>query len=112
VPEPQSALPTVTVVVPTTFDRIELLERCVASLVAQDYPAFDVVIVDNRPVEGPERAARYARLGSDARVSVVPEARPGSSAARNAGVRAATGEVVAFTDDDVEVESGWLRAIG
>jgi GT2 family glycosyltransferase len=105
----RTALPSVTVVVPTTFDRVELLERCVASLVAQDYPAFDVIVVDNRPAD----PARWARLSTmDSRVSVIGEARPGSSAARNAGVRVATGAVVAFTDDDVEVESGWLRAIG
>jgi GT2 family glycosyltransferase len=105
-PVDDAALPSVTVVVPTTFDRVELLERCVESLLAQDYPAFDVVVVDNRPAPG-------HRLSTvDSRVRVVGEERPGSSAARNAGVRAATGAVVAFTDDDVVVETGWLRAIG
>jgi hypothetical protein len=37
---------------------------------------------------------------------------PGISAARNAGVGNANGEVIAFTDDDVRVEPQWLRAIG
>ncbi len=109
---PDEALPTVTVVVPTTFDREELLARCVASLLAQDYPVFDVVVVDNRPENSPQRRALWSRLSVDPRVSVVAETVPGSSAARNCGVRAARGEVVAFTDDDVEVESGWLRALG
>jgi GT2 family glycosyltransferase len=108
-PVPDAALPRITVVVPTTFERADLLEECVASLVAQDYPAFDVVVVDNRPTD----PARWSRLSTmDGRVSVVAAPVPGSSAARNAGVRAATGAVVAFTDDDVVVESGWLRAIG
>jgi glycosyltransferase involved in cell wall biosynthesis len=106
------ALPSVTVVVPTTFERIDLLQRCVASLVAQDYPVFDVVVVDNRPEDSPRRLALWSRLSADGRVSVVAEPRPGSSAARNCGVGVARGEVVAFTDDDVEVESGWLRALG
>jgi GT2 family glycosyltransferase len=110
---PDSALPRVTVVVPTTFDRGEWLEQCVACLAAQDYPHFDVVVVDNRPDGTPERAERWARLCAyDARVSVVAEPFAGSSAARNAGVRAATGEVIAFADDDVLIHSGWLRAIG
>jgi hypothetical protein len=106
------ALPSVTVVVPTTFDRVDLLRRCVASLVAQDYPVFDVVVVDNRPEDSPRRRALWSRLMVDGRVSVVAEPRPGSSAARNCGAGVARGEVVAFTDDDVEVESGWLRALG
>jgi glycosyltransferase involved in cell wall biosynthesis len=107
-----SGLPVVSVVVPSTFDRVALLERCVASLVAQDYPAFEVIVVDNRPEVSEVRAGFWARLGADSRVSVVAESRPGSSAARNCGVASAVGEVVAFIDDDVEVESGWLRAIG
>jgi glycosyltransferase involved in cell wall biosynthesis len=109
---PDARLPLVSVVVPSTFERVELLERCVASLVAQDYPSFEVVVVDNRPDGSVERAEFYRRLRADDRVDVVTQARPGSSAARNRGVEAVTGEIVAFTDDDVEVESGWLRAIG
>ena len=106
------ALPSVTVVVPTTFDRVDLLRRCVASLLAQDYPVFDVVVVDNRPEDSPRRRALWSQLMVDGRVSVVAQERPGSSAARNRGAQLARGEVVAFTDDDVEVESGWLRALG
>jgi glycosyltransferase involved in cell wall biosynthesis len=109
---PDGVLPWVTVVVPTTFDRVDLLQRCVASLVAQDYPLFDVVVVDNRPEDSPGRRELWARLSVDARVSVVAQERRGSSAARNRGVEVARGEIVAFTDDDVEVESGWLRALG
>ena len=44
-------------------------------------------------------------------VRVVRETRPGISAARNRGLEAAKGEIVAFTDDDVEVDPGWLLAI-
>jgi glycosyltransferase involved in cell wall biosynthesis len=109
---PTVGLPLVSVVVPSTFERVELLERCVASLVAQDYPSFEVVVVDNRPDGSVERAEFYRRLRAERRVSVVAEPRRGISPARNCGVALAVGEIVAFTDDDVEVESGWLRAIG
>jgi GT2 family glycosyltransferase len=110
---PEAALPRMTVVVPTTFDRVEWLAQCVECLVAQDYPDFDVIVVDNRPSDTPERAALWARLCAyGPRVSVIAEPVAGSSAARNAGVRAATGDVIAFADDDVLIEPGWLRAMG
>jgi GT2 family glycosyltransferase len=45
-------------------------------------------------------------------VRVVSEPRPGISAARNRGLAVATGDIVAFTDDDAEAEPAWLRALG
>jgi len=110
--ERAGAEPFVSVVVPSTFERVDALERCVAALVAQDYANFEVIVVDNRPEDTPSRAAVWRRLSSNSRVSVVAESRRGISAARNHGLAAATGAIVAFTDDDVEVESGWLAAIG
>ena len=43
---------------------------------------------------------------------MVREPRPGASAARNRGASVATGEIIAFTDDDVQAHPGWLSAIG
>src|SRR5262249_12609285 len=58
----EDALPSVTVVVPTTFDRLGMLERCVRNLLMQDYPAFDVVVVDNRPAPGHRLTTVDSRL--------------------------------------------------
>lgn len=109
---PDSDLPFISVVVPTVMARVELLERSVDRLLRLNYPAFEVVLVDNRPDGSAERAALHDRLSTDARVVVVAESRPGISAARNRGVRHARGDIVAFTDDDAEVDPNWLRAIG
>ncbi len=97
-------LPRATVVVPTMVSRRDQLLRCVRSLTELDYPDYEVIVVDNRPAGAPP-----AQLPG---VRVVRETRPGISAARNRGLQEATGEIVAFTDDDVEVDRRWLRALG
>ncbi|MDD7966786.1 glycosyltransferase [Actinomycetospora sp. DW7H6] len=104
-------LPSIAVVIPTIVERSDELVACLDALAAVEYDRFEVVLVDNRrtiPDDDPLPAA----LAGRARVRCVREARPGISAARNAGVAATTADVVAFTDDDVHVDTGWLRAIG
>jgi GT2 family glycosyltransferase len=97
------------VVVPTNFARPAALERCLKSLAELDHPDYEVIVVDNRPAGAATAGAGPAGIDG---VRVVREPRPGISAARNRGVSAATGEIVAFTDDDVQVHPGWLRALG
>ena len=104
-------LPPATVVVPTNVGRPEQLLRCVGRLSQLDYPDFEVIVVDNRrtSARGKEVLESLRRLPQ---VRVVAERRPGISAARNLGLAQAGGEIIAFTDDDVEVDRGWLRALG
>src|SRR5579883_2245503 len=56
-------------------------------------------------------SALAALLASDKRLRYLREASVGLSAARNAGLRAARGALIAFTDDDCTVEPGWLAAL-
>ena len=114
-PQPEvldNELPFISVVVPTTMSRLADLDRCVASLTRLDYPTYEVILVDTRPDATPGRAALHRQLCADPRVRVATEAYPGISAARNTGVRLASGSIVAFTDDDAEADPNWLRAIG
>lgn len=92
------------VIVPTAVSRADQLRRCVRRLTELDHPDYEVIVVDNRPGDAPPFEIAGAR--------VLRERRPGISAARNRGLAAATGQIVAFTDDDVEVDSRWLRALG
>ena len=98
------ALPRASVVVPCNFARPAQLRRCVERLVELDYPDYEVIVVDNRPGDVPEAEIPGVR--------VVREPRPGISAARNRGIAVATGEIIAFTDDDAVVDRHWLRALG
>jgi hypothetical protein len=106
-PTPDDLLPFATVIVPSLFARGDALELCAQRLADQDYPHYEVVIVDNRTTrhDPPDWAGRYPN------VRVVSELRPGISAARNRGLDVAGGAIVACTDDDVEVGPGWLRAL-
>ena len=94
-------------VVICTRDRAEELSRCLASLPLQSRVPDQVVVVDNASRDdGRTRAAALA-----AGVDYVREDRPGLDIARNRGVRAATGDIVAFTDDDVRLHPRWLERL-
>jgi len=90
-------------VVICTRDREQALGRCLRSLQHQRSPAGEIVVVDNSAT-----ASARAVCAQFPHVIHVHEPRPGLSIARNTGVRAASGEIVAFTDDDVEPHPGWL----
>jgi glycosyltransferase involved in cell wall biosynthesis len=104
-------LPFATVVLPTTFGRVELIRRTLATLTALDYPDYEVLVVDNRPGGDDSPVPDLGPAGDDPRLRLVRAHRPGVSAARNAGIGQARGEIVAFTDDDVLAGRGWLRAL-
>jgi GT2 family glycosyltransferase len=96
----------VSVVLCTTFEREQELRNCLASLAELDYPSYEVLLVDNRRQDGES----VAWVEDYPRVRLLRERQPGLAAARNRGLSAAAGEIVAFTDDDVVVDRGWLTA--
>ena len=106
---PAMTAPHITVVV-CTRDRTEQLRGALMTVLALDYPRFDVVVVDNAPAtRATEELVR--REFRDQRVRMVVEPIPGLSHARNTGLRHARGGLVAFTDDDVVVDRSWLWEI-
>jgi GT2 family glycosyltransferase len=99
--------PFVSVVVPTA-GRPERMATCIGALRALRYPNFEIVIVDNSPADPGTRESVAAIAAEDPRVRYVAEPLPGSSVARNRGIREARAELLAFTDDDVQVDPEWL----
>ena len=100
--------PVVSIIIPT-FCRPDRAVEAARSALAQVSPAtFEVVLVDNDPdasALGPLRAL------DDPRVVVAHEPRPGVANARNAGLRAAKGEFIAFLDDDEIAHDAWLAEL-
>jgi GT2 family glycosyltransferase len=93
-------------IVLATYDRPQRLLRTLQTLAAQTYPAFEVLIVDNCP-DRPGAATAVERI-NDRRFRLLVEPRPGTSHARNTGLKAARTDIVAFTDDDVDADPNWL----
>jgi glycosyltransferase involved in cell wall biosynthesis len=102
--------PFVTVVL-CTRDRPDRLQRVLTSLLAQQYPGYEVIVVDNAPSTTATADLIERQYGDEAKIRYVREDRPGLSAARNRGVKEAQGEIIAFTDDDVVVDSFWLAGL-
>jgi GT2 family glycosyltransferase len=99
-------------VVIATCAKPERVVPCVEAILAAARGECEVIVVENRP-----RASKVGEViaacfdGERGAVHYVEEEEPGLSAARNAGLRAARGELVAFTDDDVTVDPGWIAAL-
>lgn len=107
--------PHITVVV-CTRERPDGLARTLDSVLAQRYPRFRVLVVDNAPVsDGTVRvvadAAAQATAAGHGAVDYVREPRPGLSHARNRALRAAAGEIVAWIDDDEIADPHWLAEV-
>lgn len=102
----------VSVVVPT-YHRPARLAAAVESVLGQELSpgeSLEVVIAVSDPEDAEDLAAAAQLARGDARVRVVKATAPGPGAARNVGIRAATGPCLAFLDDDCRAQPGWLAA--
>lgn len=109
-PAPLVDAPFASVIV-CTRDHTELLTSCLDRIQALDYPNFEVVVVDNAPSNEETRELLEKICAMDPRFRYLRQDRPGLSAARNAGLIGARGEILAYTDDDVLVDRNWLTEI-
>jgi O-antigen biosynthesis protein len=100
--------PTASVIVPA-YNAEGTIDDCIQSLLELRYPPdrLELRVVENGSRDGTAQALRRYRD----RIVLVHEHRRGAGAARNAGLRGATGEVVAFTDADCVVDPEWLARL-
>lgn len=97
----------ISVIVPH-YDDLARLDRCLDALSRQTVARarYEIVVADNMSPCGEWRVR--AAIGKRARLVMAPK--KGAGPARNAGVAAARGDVLAFTDADCVPEPGWLAA--
>jgi GT2 family glycosyltransferase len=95
-------------VILATRDRPEALARCLPTVLAQKYPDYEVIVVDNAPSTTATADLIVQKYGDEPRIHYVREDEPGLPQAHNRGLLQARGEIIAFTDDDVMVDTHWL----
>lgn len=98
-----SVPPRVSVIVPHYRD-LRGLDACLTDLVQQTIQPFEIVVADNNSPEG--EAAVAGAIRGRAKLVIVTE--KGAGPARNGGVAAATGDILAFTDSDCRPAPDWI----
>lgn len=99
--------PFFSIVIPT-YNRPERLENCLKALTQLSYPRdrFEVIVVDDGSKKPLDEVVTPLQNQID--VKLFRQKNAGPAAARNRGAKEATGEFIAFTDDDCQPKSGWL----
>jgi glycosyltransferase involved in cell wall biosynthesis len=97
----------ISVVVPF-YNAEKHIEECARALLAQSYSStrYEIIMVDN---DSTDSSAELVRKYS--RIKLLSEKNPGSYAARNKGVAASKGAIIAFTDADCVPSADWLQKI-
>jgi len=94
--------PRVSVVV-CTYNGARVIRDCMEGLMRLEYPDFEVIVVSDGSTD------QTAQIVSDYPFRLISTENRGLSAARNTGMLAATGEIVAYTDDDARPDPHWLQ---
>ncbi|NEO87239.1 MAG: glycosyltransferase family 2 protein [Spirulina sp. SIO3F2] len=101
--------PLVSVIIPT-YGREKLLVDSIADTLKQDYPRFEVLVVDQTQQHTLEVAAYLQTQAQQGHIRWWQLPWASLPGARNFGVRQAQGEIIVFIDDDIQMPPGYLAA--
>jgi glycosyltransferase involved in cell wall biosynthesis len=104
-----AARPLVSAVI-CTRNRPDKIGTAVRSVLDNDYPSFELIVIDQSTTDATAEAIRPIVAGDD-RVNYVHCNEAGLSRAYNAAIGRTKGEIIAFTDDDCIVPPSWIGAI-
>ncbi len=94
--------PRVSVVV-CTYNGARVIRDCMEGLMRLEYPDFEVIVVSDGSTD------QTSQIVSEYPFRLISTENRGLSSARNTGMLAATGEIVAYTDDDARPDPHWLQ---
>jgi glycosyltransferase involved in cell wall biosynthesis len=103
------SLPSISVIIPT-YGREDTLRETLADVVQQDYPYFDVIVVDQKPQHQPETQAYLDQLAVTQKIRLFQVDWASLPGARNYAVRRSQADIILFLDDDVQLSPGFLMA--
>lgn len=98
---------TVSVIVPV-YNCKDYLPKCIESILNQTYPQIQLILIDDGSSDGSDKICD-AFAAKDRRVRVIHQKNQGVSAARNAGLDAATGEYLLFVDSDDQIAADTIE---
>jgi GT2 family glycosyltransferase len=110
-PKSKMPLPFLSVIIPT-YGRETPLVDSINDVLAQDYPQFEVIVVDQTATHQPAVQAHLDDLAATGKIRLYKLDWASLPGARNYAVRRAQGEVMVFLDDDVQLPPGFLAAHG
>ncbi|NET30466.1 MAG: glycosyltransferase [Cyanothece sp. SIO1E1] len=101
--------PLVSVIIPT-YGREQPLRDTLADLLQQDYPNFEILVVDQTKEHQPETQDYLNTLAIAGKIQLFKVDWASLPGARNYAVRRAAGEIILFIDDDVQLETNFVAA--
>jgi glycosyltransferase involved in cell wall biosynthesis len=101
--------PSISVIVPT-YQREDVLCSTITDVLQQDYPDFEVLVVDQTQDHQPETQAYLADMAENGKIHYFQLPWASLPGARNYGVERSRGDIILFIDDDVELPEGYLKA--
>lgn len=98
----------ISVVIPV-YNRENTIRRCIMSVLQQTLLPYEIIIVDDGSADNTIGIVEEIKKNSNVNIAIIRGKHKGAQAARNSGIRAAKGEVIAFLDSDDEWLCDWLK---
>lgn len=101
--------PSISVIVPT-YQREDVLCSTIAELLQQEYPDFEILVVDQTQEHKPETQTYLQSVADSGKIQWYKLSWASLPGARNYGVERSRGDIILFVDDDVELPAGYLQS--